>query len=93
MLKLKRELIEKREKKAFMEFRRQDVLSCETFLKELKKGETSIASIHFTGSVTERALIRRLCRYFGIDFKGSSRKECKITGFGKKYLIHYNIEY
>ena len=93
MLKLKRDLIEKREKEFIRAQRAQEVLSCETFLRELKRGETKIASIFFTGCVTETLLIQRLCRYYGITFKGSNEIEAPIGTIGKKYLVCYKVEY
>jgi hypothetical protein len=94
MLKLKRELIEKREKKAIRLQRKNLVLSCETFLKELKRGETKISSIFFTGCVTETLLIQRLCSYYGITFKGCNKQEAKFEGIrGIKNLVCYKVEY
>ena len=94
MLKLKRDLIEKREKAAISLKRKELVLSCETFLKELKRGETKISSIFFTGSVLEAVLIQRLCRYYGITFKGCNKQEAQMEGIrGIKNLVCYKVEY
>jgi len=94
MLKLKRELIEKREKAVISLERKELVLSCETFIKELKRGETKISSIFFTGSVIEVVLIQRLCRYYGITFKGCNKQEAQMKGIrGIKNLVCYKVDY
>ena len=76
------------------ELRKQDVVSCETFITKLKNGETVIDSILFTGSVSEILLIKRLCRYYDITYKEQIKKDARRRGYiGKKYLVCYKIEY
>lgn len=71
-----------------------DIKSCQDFLRGLNKGDTEIGSLLFTGSDRELYLVKKLCRYYGVEFVDKNKILCTYSDCNNTfYVTHYYVKY
>lgn len=74
------------------DLKRKDITSVTEFKKGLDKGKLEIGSLSFTGQAREVKLIKKICDYLGLQYKGKENIACGWMDCDTRFnVVHYTV--